>query len=43
MWTRYNFSAINAVKDFGVGIGVLYQSSRYHGLREALKFRLIQQ
>ncbi|WP_185285929.1 TonB-dependent siderophore receptor [Chryseobacterium indologenes] len=28
VWTRYNFSAINAVKDFGVGIGVLYQSSK---------------
>lgn len=28
VWTRYNFSAINAVKDFGVGIGLLYQSSK---------------
>ncbi len=28
VWTRYNFSAINTVKDFGVGIGVLYQSSK---------------
>ncbi|WP_051884721.1 TonB-dependent siderophore receptor [Chryseobacterium luteum] len=28
VWTRYNFSNINALKDFGVGLGVLYQSSK---------------
>jgi iron complex outermembrane receptor protein len=28
LWTRYNFSAINAIKDFGIGIGMLYQSSK---------------
>ncbi|MBP2617807.1 TonB-dependent siderophore receptor [Chryseobacterium jejuense] len=28
LWTRYNFSAMNAIKDFGIGIGMLYQSSK---------------
>lgn len=28
LWTRYNFSAINALKDFGMGAGMLYQSSK---------------
>lgn len=27
-WTRYNFSKINAIKDFGIGTGILYQSSK---------------
>lgn len=27
-WTRYNFSKINAIKDFGIGAGLLYQSSK---------------
>ncbi|NIF04770.1 TonB-dependent receptor [Chryseobacterium sp. Tr-659] len=28
IWTRYNFSAINFIKDFGIGAGMLYQSSK---------------
>lgn len=27
-WTRYNFSNVTALKDFGVGFGMLYQSSK---------------
>jgi iron complex outermembrane receptor protein len=28
IWTRYNFSRIRALKDFGIGAGVLYQSKK---------------
>lgn len=28
VWTRYNFSNIKALKNFGVGMGMLYQSSK---------------
>ncbi len=28
IWTRYNFSAIRALKDFGIGAGILYQSKK---------------
>ncbi|MCD0477776.1 TonB-dependent siderophore receptor [Chryseobacterium sp. LC2016-29] len=28
IWTRYNFSNIKALKNFGVGLGMLYQSSK---------------
>lgn len=28
VWTRYNFSAIRALKDFGIGAGILYQSKK---------------
>ncbi|MBE4949074.1 TonB-dependent siderophore receptor [Chryseobacterium culicis] len=28
IWTRYNFSNIEFLKDFGIGAGVLYQSSK---------------
>lgn len=28
IWTRYNFSNIKALKNFGVGLGILYQSSK---------------
>lgn len=28
IWTRYNFSNIKALKNFGVGSGILYQSSK---------------
>ena len=28
VWTRYNFSNIKALKNFGVGLGMLYQSSK---------------
>lgn len=28
IWTRYTFSAIDLIKDFGVGAGMLYQSSK---------------
>ncbi|MEG0927323.1 TonB-dependent siderophore receptor [Chryseobacterium sp.] len=28
LWTRYNFSAIPAIKDFGIGFGMLHQSSK---------------
>jgi iron complex outermembrane receptor protein len=28
IWTRYNFSTIEFLKDFGVGAGILYQSSK---------------
>lgn len=28
LWTRYNFSAIPALKDFGIGAGILYQSKK---------------
>ncbi|WP_198424120.1 TonB-dependent siderophore receptor [Chryseobacterium sp. JV274] len=28
IWTRYNFSNIEFIKDFGIGAGMLYQSSK---------------
>ncbi len=28
IWTRYNFSTIEFLKDFGIGAGILYQSSK---------------
>ncbi|WP_114821938.1 TonB-dependent siderophore receptor [Chryseobacterium sp. KLBC 52] len=28
IWTRYNFSTIEFLKDFGIGAGMLYQSSK---------------
>ncbi len=28
IWTRYNFSNIELIKDFGIGAGMLYQSSK---------------
>lgn len=28
LWTRYNFTKIPALKDFGAGLGMLYQSSK---------------
>lgn len=28
IWTRYNFSKIKALKDFGIGAGILYQSKK---------------
>ncbi|WP_326982670.1 TonB-dependent siderophore receptor [Chryseobacterium sp. MYb264] len=28
LWTRYNFSNINALRNLGVGVGMLYQSSK---------------
>jgi iron complex outermembrane receptor protein len=28
IWTRYNFSTIELIKDFGIGAGMLYQSSK---------------
>ena len=28
IWTRYNFSSIDFLKDFGIGAGMLYQSSK---------------
>ncbi|WP_228410140.1 TonB-dependent siderophore receptor [Chryseobacterium viscerum] len=28
IWTRYNFSNIKALRNFGVGLGMLYQSSK---------------
>lgn len=28
VWTRYNFSRIHALNDFGIGAGVLYQSKK---------------
>lgn len=28
IWTRYNFSHIELIKDFGIGAGMLYQSSK---------------
>ncbi|KFC19530.1 TonB-dependent siderophore receptor [Chryseobacterium sp. FH1] len=28
LWTRYNFSNIETLKNFGVGLGMLYQSSK---------------
>ncbi|MDQ1162386.1 iron complex outermembrane receptor protein [Chryseobacterium sp. SORGH_AS 447] len=28
LWSRYNFSKISFLKDFGIGVGMLYQSSK---------------
>lgn len=28
LWTRYNFSTIETLKNFGIGLGMLYQSSK---------------
>ncbi len=28
LWSRYNFSKVSFLKDFGIGVGMLYQSSK---------------